>query len=112
MFDFICYLFVFIFGFHAGELMLSLRVREAVKRAAGKEGIELVDKPTIRKLIIEKESNQLMLYDFENMAFICQGATIEELAVRAKEYKNIMYAAVLHNQECFFFVDGDVKSKL
>ena len=57
MIDFLFYLFIFILGFHAGELMLSLRIREAVKRAAGKEGIELViDKPPIRKLIIEKES--------------------------------------------------------
>jgi hypothetical protein len=112
--DLVFIIFIFFIGFHAGELMLGLRIREAVRRAAKKEGIELEEdeKSTVRKLIVEKENHALFLYDFDNKSFICQGKTVEELAVKAKEYKSIEFAAVLHDKECLFFVDGIVKSSL
>jgi hypothetical protein len=59
--------------------------------------------------MVEKSNNILYLYNREDETFVCQGSSLEELAVLAKEYKNIKYAAVLHDDDVVAFVDGKIK---
>lgn len=65
--------------------------------------------PAIVKLRIEKASDMLYLYDYDKDSFVCQAATVEELAKLAFQYNNIKYAAVVMDDKGYVFVDGQVK---
>jgi hypothetical protein len=106
--------FVFFVGYQIGMMVLSWKLRDIILKEAIKQGINTdtmqpVKVATIEKLIVEKEDDTLFLYDFDTMAFICQAKTLNELASLSKAYKNIKYAAVIHGDECFMFIDGNVK---
>ena len=112
---FLFILFVFILGFRTGELFFSMRIREAVKREAKRQGVKIEpdsDDIIVRKMIVEEDNNSLFLYDFDNKAFICQGRTVQELAKKANADRGVNVAVVVHNKECYYFINGDVKSSL
>jgi hypothetical protein len=104
---------IFVAGFRAGEIFFTLRIREAVRQEAKKQGISIEDdEVVVRKLVVEKADNSLLLYDFENKSFICQGRTIQELAKNSKEYGGVDVAVVVHEKEHYFFINGDIKDSL
>ena len=110
---------VFWLGYQVGQVVLSWRLRDIIRKEAIKEGIvidnnyRIVETNTIKtnvcQLFVEKANNILYLYDRDDDTFVCQGSTLVELAKLAKEYKNIKYAAVTDGEEVYAFIDGSVK---
>jgi hypothetical protein len=112
---------VFWLGYQIGFAVLSYKLRHLLYKEAKKQGIvipyqdnvlEEEQLPTVSQLMVEKANDILYLYNREDETFVCQGSTIEELAVLAKEYKNIKYAAVLHDNDVVAFVDGKIRTTL
>ena len=107
---------IFIAGFRAGEMFFTLRIREAVRREAKRHGISLEDDEVtelvVRKLVIEKADNSLLLYDFEDKSFICQGSSVQELAEKSKEYGGVDIAVVVHEKQHYYFINGAIKDSL
>lgn len=110
---------VFWLGYQVGQVVLSWKLRDIIRKEAIKEGI-MVDNdyrvvevkntsPTVCQLFVEKANNILYLYNRSDDTFVCQGTTLTELARLAKQYKNIKYAAVIDGEEVYAFVDGLVK---
>jgi hypothetical protein len=111
---------VFWLGYQTGFAILSHRLRHLLYKEAKKQGIVIPyqdnvleeQHPTVSQLMVEKANDILYLYNREDDSFVCQASSIEELAKLAKEYKNIMYAAVLHDDDVVAFVDGKIKTIL
>jgi len=110
----LAFLAVFVIGFKLGEMFFSLRIREAVKIEAHRQGFttDEDEEVIVRKMMVEESDNQLFLYDFDNKAFICQGNTVQELAKKAKLDRGVNVAVVVHDKNCYYFINGDVKSSL
>lgn len=117
MFEFLILVVVAVISYHVGAAVLSYQLRFLIHKEARRLGLDKSDDinileeadPEISQLIVEKTNDTLYLYD-RNHSFICQGKTIDELAKLAKQYKNIKYAAVLHDEYTYGFVDGTVKT--
>jgi len=117
MLELIILCLVFWLGYQTGFAILSHRLRHLLYKEAKKQGITIPyqdnvleeEQPTVSQLMVEKSNNILYLYNREDDTFVCQGSSLEELAVLAKEYKNIKYAAVLHEDDVVAFVDGKIK---
>jgi hypothetical protein len=60
----------------------------------------------VYKLMVETHGDLLYLFDKDTDEFICQGASVQELATIALERKKINLAAVLHDNKIFQFKDG------
>jgi hypothetical protein len=110
-----------VIGYLVGEFHCLYRVRHLIIDAAAKEGIDIeaeLDKiekakgnlPKVHKLRIQTINDTLYLYTDEE-DFICQAKSIEELATLSIQYKNIKYAAVIHDDKVFTFVNGVVAEK-
>ena len=106
--DMIDLIAVFLFGFTLGELYLSFRIRKVLKDMIEEEDDDLVE---LFKLKTEITADSILLYDEKNV-FICQGKTIEELAISAEKYSGIKYAAVMHENRIVIFMDGVVKETI
>jgi hypothetical protein len=117
MLELIILCLVFWLGYQTGFAILSHRLRHLLYKEAKKQGIvipyqdNVIEEqlPSVSQLMVEKSNNILYLYNREDETFVCQGSSLEELAVLAKEYKNIKYAAVLHEDDVVAFVDGKIK---
>lgn len=105
-------------GYQIGVTVATYSFRHLIHKEAKRLGLvdnngNITDKedtdPVVSQLIVVKINSTLYLYD-KNNSFICQGKTLDELASLAKQYKNIKYAAVLHDEDTYGFVDGTVKS--
>jgi hypothetical protein len=97
---------VFAIGFFLGEVYLAKRMRDVIEMVA-----EAADDETeieVFKLKTTTTADSIFLYDDQDV-FICQGKTIEELASLCKQYSNIQFASVLHNDKIVIFMDGVVK---
>jgi hypothetical protein len=105
---------IFVLGFKAGEMFFALRIREAVRLEAHRQGFSTDEdeEVIVRKMIVEENDNQLFLYDFDDKEFICQGRSVQELAKKTKADRGINVAVVVHNKECYYFINGDVKNSL
>jgi hypothetical protein len=95
-----------------GEIFFSLRIREAVRIEAHRQGFSTDEDIIVRKMIVEENDDELFLYDFDDKEFICQGRSVQELAKKTKVDRGINVAVVVHNKECYYFINGDVKSSL
>lgn len=106
------------FGFLLGKIHAFLAISRMIKEVAEEQGIDLekelresqepkVQVKLVHKLAVEKHGEMLYLFDKEEDSFICQGSSVQELAKLAKQYKNIMYAAVLYGDKVFQFKDGE-----
>jgi hypothetical protein len=110
--DVLLYLIVFYLGCKFGEIIFAFRIRHLLSKIDTKD-IEIIETRTeIKKLITEKVGNSILLYEVGTNTFICQGSTLDELATLSKSYKNIKIAAVQHDNEFVWFVDGTVKNKI
>ena len=104
MLDILLLVALMVLGYQVGKFMTLLRIHDDMLQHI------LEDKDTITikevyQLRVEKVGSILYLYDNENN-FICQANTLEELAKISQEYKKIDYAAVIHDNKIFRFVDG------
>lgn len=106
-----------VIGYLIGESYCLFKMRHIILDVASKEGIYLDDEIEskgkvieVHKLRIQNINDMLYLYtDAED--FICQAKTLEELATLSQQYKNINYAAVLHDNKVFTFINGNVTEK-
>ena len=106
-----------VIGYLVGEFYCLYRMRHIIMGVAAKEGIyldeEIEDRVKVievHKLRIQNINDMLYLYtDAED--FICQAKTLEELASLSQQYKNIKYAAVIHDDKVFTFINGNVTEK-
>lgn len=103
---------VFLIGFVVGELYIGFRLRKVLEDMIEKS-IEDEEETLVElfKLKTEINADSILLYDEEGL-FICQGKTIEELAVLAEKYSGIKYAAVMHEEKIVIFMDGVVKETI
>jgi hypothetical protein len=110
-----------VIGYLIGEFYCLYRMRHIIMDAAAKEGIDIeaeLDKmekaknnlPEVHKLRIQTIDDILYLYT-DREDFICQAKSVEELASLSQQYKNIKYAAVIHNDKVFTFVNGVATEK-
>ena len=116
-FSFIDMLLCFILGFSLGEIYCAWQVHKVIRKVLIKHNVDsdiLQDDEvvsSVAKLQIERVDTQLFLYEYDTNHFICQADTVEELAKRCKEYKNINNAVVLDSNNIIFFIDGIVQHK-
>ena len=106
--ELILYLLVFAAGFIVGEMVLAYKLKNLLEQYIELEDEGDEDTTTVFKLKTEKINETLFLYDNTDN-FVCQGSTLDELAKLAIQNKNIKYAAVMHNEQIYMFVDGVVK---
>jgi len=96
----------FAVGFFLGEVYLAKRIRDVVEAIA--ESVDEEEIVEVFKLKTSATPDSILLYD-EQDVFICQGKTLEELAVSCKQYSNIQFASVMHNDKIVIFLNGEVK---
>jgi hypothetical protein len=117
MFELLILVLVGFIGYQIGLSVTAYRLRYLIHKEARRLGLDNSDDigvyeeadPTVVQCVVEKSNNTLYLYSRDN-SFICQGKSLDELAKLAKEYKNIKYAAVIHDEDTYGFVDGKVKT--
>jgi hypothetical protein len=117
MFEFLILVIVAVIGYNIGLSVTAYRLRYLIHKEARRLGLDNSDDisvydeadPEVVQCVVEKANDTLYLYHKDN-SFICQGKTLDELAKLAKQYKNIKYAAVIHNEDTYGFVDGIVKT--
>ena len=73
---------------------------------------EEVKRPNVFKLETELVDNTILLYDRETNDFICQGNSLEQLALLSREYKKIEYATVKHGEYFVAFIEGKVNKEV
>lgn len=116
MFELMFFCLGLFIGYVIGELITVNRARiifNELRRKGVKIEDLVVEKPlTVYQLQVEDVNGVLYLYERQKNEFICQGKNIDELADLALKYKNITYAAVLHNQKIYSFVNGKIKTQL
>jgi len=66
----------------------------------------------ILDLYTEQIDNSLLLYEADTHNFICQGKTIEELALLSKLHNNINCATVMHSNKMVLFVNGQITEQI
>ena len=117
MFEILFIAFMFWVGYQLGIHVTAWRLRDILREAALKEGINVdrdfnvtESKLNVSKLVVERQNNMLYLYDYKDDTFVCQATTVDELAILAQKYKNIEYASVLDGEEVVAFINGKVKT--
>jgi hypothetical protein len=106
MFDIIFVILLVGIGYQLGKVITILRVHDDIVSMVLKDS-STESSDQVYKLRIETIESMLYLYDDENN-FICQANTLDELAKLSQQYNNIDYAAVIHNDKVFKFVNGSV----
>jgi len=109
---------VFWIGYEVGIAITAYRLRHLVYKEARRIGLvkeidtDLEEETTIvEQLYIEKTNDVLYLYNREDKTFLCQAKSLDDLAILAKKYNNVKYAAVMIGEEIYAFIDGKVKSE-
>jgi len=113
--DILIILVIWYAGYLVGNAMANLKFAREIKNAAEAVGIDLEKEfalkekqaNVVHKLAIEKHGEILYLFDKEQDNFICQANTVQELAKLAKQYKNIIHAAVMYENTIYQFKDGE-----
>ena len=107
MLDIIIIICVICVAYHIGSVVAMIRIQNAVLNHMMKEQAPATE---VFKLKVENFESMLYLYDDENN-FICQANTVDELAKLSQQYNKINYAAVMHNDKIFTFVNGVASEK-
>lgn len=98
-------------GFHVGSMYMAFKLRHFfMQETAGKVDTVTIGKLPKPNLVIEHNKNILYLFDSQTNTFICQGKTLDELALLSKQYKNITEAMVLDTKSntIVTFSDGKI----
>lgn len=101
---------VFVIGFLLGEVFFAYRVRKTLTRLYENPSLRVIEMPTVAKLKTEKVDDSLLLYDAAD-TFICQAKTFEELTTLISERTDIKYAAIMHDNKIFTFIEGVMTEK-
>ena len=119
--DFFDIIFIFALGYFIGKAHAYYSLAKTIRDIAKENGIDIekdwlnkdegttIIKDNIHLLWVDKVDDVLYLYERDTNDFVCQGSDIEDLATRAKEYKNILLASVMHGEQVFMFVNGASK---
>ena len=112
-------LILVVVAFQAGKHYGYYKIVTLMKQVAEEQGIDLEKElgivkeqeeakktPSVYKLQVEQHGELLYLFDAESDKFICQGASVQELAKLALDTKKIEYAAVKHGENVYRFVNG------
>lgn len=100
------YILVFLSGIILGNYMSILLMRRALQRLI-MASVEVTELP---ELTTELVDSSIRLY--EKDTYLCQGATIEEVATKFFSTRNIKLAQVRHDEKDIWFVDGKVQTSL
>jgi hypothetical protein len=112
LFEIICLLVI---GYSIGHLHALHRVKNIILKFAEARGITIEDElekrveSKVKKLEVYQVNDTLYLYERGTNDFICQASTMDDLAKLAKDYKNITFATVIHDEKVFMFVNGNSK---
>ena len=113
MMEILPYFVILGIGYILGKVLTLYRIRSLFKQVDVEKALAKYnpEAPAVEvyKLEVQEIENMLYLFHRESSDFVCQGATIEELAKLAKDYKNILVATVLHEDRVFMFVNGKSK---
>jgi len=101
MLDIIIIVFAVFLGYQIGCAMTVLKLHNVIVDSILIESTN----SEVHKLKVEKIESIFYLYDDQNN-FICQANTIDELAKLSHQNNKINYAAVIHNDKIFTFVNG------
>lgn len=117
--DILLLILLLVVAFQAGKHYGYYKIVKIMKEVAEDQGFDLEkelglqkeqdEKQTVfvvPKLNVEQHGDMLYLFDVDTDNFICQGASVQELAKLAKELKNVSVAAVKHGDKIFAFKDG------
>lgn len=107
--EFLGYLATLIVGYALGQIVLAYKIKHILVEFLEEEDTDDVE--TVHKLKTELMNGTLFLYDSED-TFVCQGSSLDELAKFANEIKHIKYAAVMHDNKIFTFIDGIAAEKV
>lgn len=109
MVEFFGYVLTLVVGYAIGQMVLAYKIKHLLEDYIEDEYEDTTE--TVYKLKTELMNDTLFLYDSED-TFVCQGSSLSELAELANKIKNIRYAAVMHDNKMFTFVDGVATEQL
>jgi len=118
LFDILYTLAIFYAGYKLAELVHLVKLKLTLEKLLDSRGLSIDDVIAtpenfeITVLEVEEVGDIKLLYDKEDNEFICQGTTLEELAVKFNERKKQSLGALQHNNVNVYFVNGKVKDKL
>lgn len=113
--DIIDILLIFILGYFIGKTHAYYKLASMLREVAAEAGIDLEKELNLKpkkeveeiyKLQVDAMNDVLYLYNRDTNDFICQGKTIEELALSCKEHKKILLASVIYGEQVYMFVNG------
>lgn len=105
------YLLLAIFCSFAGYVFGVIRTIRHLKRMLDEPesaNMRDLDKQDIPILATEKHGDMLYLFEKRTDNFMCQGTSLEDLAKKLAEYKDIHIALVDHNSKPIWFVNGEI----
>lgn len=110
--DFLLLLLSFGLGWILGVNLLTYRIKQAInqlEKSTIADEVERIIKE-IPVMQTEQENGFIFLYDAVTKTFMCQGASLDEVAANLKSLKNIKLAQVTHDDQEFWFIDGKVST--
>lgn len=116
--DILALILLLVVAFQAGKHWGYYKLVKTMKEVAEEQGIDLEKElgiiqaqeeklePDVHKLQVETHGDVLYLFDIDSDKFICQGASVQELAKLAKDLNKVNLAAVKYGDRVFAFKDG------
>ena len=106
-------------GWRLASLYYEYKIKELMKLMIRTGNIDpkfankASDNSNIMFLSLEEVDNMKLLYNSITNEFICQGDTLEEVAIKFKERtQNKLGSVELKNQKYLYFIDGKISDKL
>lgn len=115
--DFIAYIAI---GWTLGCIYTNFKHFQNLRNIAAERGLDLdkmveavvvQEEKSIPVLTVEKHGEIIYLFEKKTNTFVCQGFSMDELATKALEYKNISVALVEDGNNEIWFFKGQVKTK-
>ena len=121
-FEYLTLLSWFAFGWFAHSAYVAWKLNRIIRRIAKEHNIsieEMMEQVSQENKVIkvpylftEAVDNSIMLFNKETKQFICQAASLEDLAKNLMDHNKIKFAVVSHNDENLWFVEGKVKKDI
>lgn len=117
---------IFTFGWVCGQMYVSFKLRQAIKKIAEENGMTLEELVSmfeqangsqtrvikVPNLFTEVADDSILLYNKDTGKFMGQAKTIEELAENTYKFEKVKFALVSHDSKQFWFVEGKIKNDL
>lgn len=95
------------FGYVVGVLRTIMHLKHALIDVESKD-IKNLEKQDIPILNLEKHGDMLYLFEKSTDIFMCQGSSLEDLAKKLSEYKDIHIAVVDNDSKPVWLINGKV----